>query len=208
MNSEIVRLIVERDIAYKIWDRNKTEDNIKLFLLLSKKLLKRLLSIFPSLSTALEILMKDQIFSFVIRFGLLNRLQSGFRSTHSTTTAFLNVTDGFHKNCERRMVTVLLLFDFSKAFDSVIHDLLSKKLSTIFKFDSRVSIGNELSSLVLILKGIVQGSILGPILFSLYINDIIDAIIFSQCHVYDCTRTTSNYILAVRDLIFLAQSKN
>jgi Reverse transcriptase (RNA-dependent DNA polymerase) len=125
--------------------------------------------------------------------GFLNRLQSGFRSAHSTTTALPNVTDGFHKGCERCLITVLLLLDFSKAFDSVIHDLLWKKLSTIFKFDSTttsliksylsgrsqcVSIGNELSSLAPISK---EGR---PILFSLFINDLIDAIIFSQCHMY------------------------
>jgi Reverse transcriptase (RNA-dependent DNA polymerase) len=127
----------------------------------------RPISILPSLSKALEILMKDQILSFVIRFGLLNRLQSGFHSAHSTTTALLN---DFHKGCERRMVTVLLLLDFSKAFDSVIQDLLCKKLSTIFKFDSTatsfiksylsgrfqcVSIRNEISSLAPILKEVV-----------------------------------------------------
>jgi hypothetical protein len=52
----------------------------------------RPISILPSLSKALEMLIKDQILSFVILFGLLNRLQSGFHSAQSTTTAFLNVT--------------------------------------------------------------------------------------------------------------------
>jgi Reverse transcriptase (RNA-dependent DNA polymerase) len=103
----------------------------------------------PSLSKALELLMKDQIMSFVIRNSYLNRFQSGFRSVHSTTTALLNVTDDFRQACERRFVTVLLLLDFSKAFDSVISD----------RFQC-VSVGDELSSLVPIQKGVVQGSIL------------------------------------------------
>jgi Reverse transcriptase (RNA-dependent DNA polymerase) len=94
------------------------------------------ISILPSLSKDLEILIQDSILSFFIRFGLLNRLQSGFRLAHSTSTALLNVTDCFRKGYERRLVTVLLLLDFFKAFDSVIHDLHCKKLSTIFKFDS------------------------------------------------------------------------
>jgi Reverse transcriptase (RNA-dependent DNA polymerase) len=81
------------------------------------------ISILPSLSKASEIMMKDQILSFVICFDLLNRLQSGFRSGHSTITALLNVTDDFNKAFERRLVTVLLLLDFPKAFDSVIHHL-------------------------------------------------------------------------------------
>jgi Reverse transcriptase (RNA-dependent DNA polymerase) len=79
--------------------------------------------------------MKDQIMPFVIRNCYLNRFQSAFRSAHSTTTALLNVTDDFRQACERRFVTVLLLLDFSKAFDSVIHDLLCNKLLSSFNFD-------------------------------------------------------------------------
>jgi hypothetical protein len=55
------------------------------------------ISILPSLSKTLEILMKDQILLFVIRFGFLNRFQSGFHSVNTTTTALLNFTDDFHK---------------------------------------------------------------------------------------------------------------
>jgi Reverse transcriptase (RNA-dependent DNA polymerase) len=121
-------------------------------------------SIWPSFSKTLELLMKDQIMPFVIRNSYLNRFQSGFCSAHSTTTALLNVTD----DCERRFVTVLLLLDFSKAFDSVIHDLLCNKLLSSFNFDPTavslirsylsnrfqcVSVRDELSSLVPTQKG-------------------------------------------------------
>jgi hypothetical protein len=83
----------------------------------------RSISILPSLSKALKILIEDQSLSFVIRFGPLNFLLSGFHSVHSTTTV-LNNTDDFHKVCERRLVTFLLLFDFSKAFEhSTLHHL-------------------------------------------------------------------------------------
>jgi Reverse transcriptase (RNA-dependent DNA polymerase) len=111
----------------------------------------------------LELLMKDQIMPFVIRKSYLNRFQSGFRSAHSTTTALLNVTDDFRQACERRLIIVLLLLDFSKAFDSVIHDLLCNKLLSSFNFDPTA--GDELSSPIQ--KGVLQGSILGSILFSL-----------------------------------------
>jgi Reverse transcriptase (RNA-dependent DNA polymerase) len=93
-------------------------------------------SILPSLSKAHELLIKDQIMDFVMRNCLLNRLQSGFRPAHSPTIALLNVTDDFRKSCERHLITVLLLLDFSKAFDSVIQDLLCSKLSLNFRFHS------------------------------------------------------------------------
>jgi Reverse transcriptase (RNA-dependent DNA polymerase) len=72
----------------------------------------RPISILPSLSKALELLMKDQIMPFVIYNSYLNRFQFGFRSAHSTTTALLNVTNGFRQTCEYRFVAVLLLLDF------------------------------------------------------------------------------------------------
>jgi hypothetical protein len=58
--------------------------------------------------------------AFLIRNGFLIRFQLGFRSTHSTTTALLNVTDDFRKACE-------LLLDFSKAFNRIVRDLLYHK---------------------------------------------------------------------------------
>jgi hypothetical protein len=80
--------------------------------------------------------MKDQIVAFVIQNGFLNRYQSGFCSALSTTTALLNVTDTFCKAYEQNLVNFLLLLDFSKAFDSVAHDLLSNKLFSYFNFQS------------------------------------------------------------------------
>jgi Reverse transcriptase (RNA-dependent DNA polymerase) len=130
---------------------------------------------------------------------LLNPLHSGFRTAHSSSAALLNVTDDFHKACERFPMTVLLIFDFSKAFYSVIHDILCSKLSRNFPFHSTavaliksylsdrhqcVCVGDEISSFALILRGVIQGSILGPVFLLLFINDLLEVIMFSKAHLY------------------------
>jgi Reverse transcriptase (RNA-dependent DNA polymerase) len=111
----------------------------------------------------------------------------------------LIVTDDFRKASEHRFSTVLLLLDFSKAFDSVVHDLLCSKLSSKFKFHSTATAlvksylsdrcqcvcnGEEISSFAPILRGMVQGSIVGSVFFSLFISDLLNVIIFCQAHLY------------------------
>jgi ribonucleases P/MRP protein subunit RPP40 len=90
-------------------------------------------------------------------------------------------------------VTLFLLLDFSKAFDNVWHSLLLIKLSLYFKFGGTavalvgsylsdrfqcVSVGGILSELIAGTRAVVQGSVLGPLLFSIFINDIVAQIDF------------------------------
>jgi hypothetical protein len=78
--------------------------------------------------------MRDQMIRFIDGNRLLSPYQSGFRSGHNTATALLKITNDIQRGCDRRMVTLLLLLDFSKAFDNVRRSLLLKKLSLYFKF--------------------------------------------------------------------------
>ena len=118
---------------------------------------------------------------------LLDEYQSGFRSGYSTQTALLKLTDDIRWARDNKMVTAMLLFDFSKAFDSVCHVTLVKKLSKLgFSFAAIKWIASYLSDRTQAVssgfgtkstflstnKGVPQGSILGPILFALYVGDV------------------------------------
>jgi Reverse transcriptase (RNA-dependent DNA polymerase) len=151
----------------------------------------RPISILPALSNALEKIMKDQIVTFCNERGLLNRLQSGFRAGHSTTTALLKITDDISKELDRNLVTILLLLDFFKAFDTVNFKLLCQKLRNFFYFSESaiefvksyltgrpqcvlfVYANDSFSSYLPVTQGVL-----------FFINDISNAILFSNYHIY------------------------
>jgi hypothetical protein len=72
--------------------------------------------------------MRDQIVSFLDCTRALDRFQSGFRKYHSTVTALLRASDNIYRMLDQKVVVALLLLDFSKAPDSVDHELLCPKI--------------------------------------------------------------------------------
>jgi hypothetical protein len=96
-------------------------------------------------------------------------------------------------------MTVLLLLDFSKAFDNIVHSFLCSKLSSLFRFHGTavelirsylsdryqcVYVDGKISDLVLVARGVVQSSVLEPLLFSLFITDITSRISHCRYHLY------------------------
>lgn len=159
----------------------------------------RPVSILSCLGKTLEKLVHQQIIKYLEDNKILSPMQSGFREQCSTTTALIKVVDDIRKAIDRRHLTLAALLDLSKAFDCVNHNLLAAKLSSIGFSESvlkwfenylgnrfqRVSLNDtDLSDWELILHGVPQGSALGPLLFSLYINDITTEICHCKAHLY------------------------
>ncbi len=158
----------------------------------------RPISLLPTLSKVIERLVSFQVCKYLDNHNLFNSYQSGFRPLHSTGTALLDICNHLLDALDNGKVSVLTLLDFSKAFDTINHDLLLAKLkslgfmsSSILWFQSylsyrqqRVVFENSVSEWHPILNGVPQGSILGPVLFIIMTHNISDAITSSNFHLY------------------------
>lgn len=154
----------------------------------------RPISLLCSLSKALEKIVASQIIKHMETTKKLDPFQSAYRKGHSTQTALLRVLDAAKRAADDRMVTIMVLFDFSKAFDRVVHSKLIEILKKLGFSDSalqwiisylkdrkqsvRDNDGNVSASRS-INTGVPQGSVLGPLLFSLYISGL--SKIFTIC---------------------------
>lgn len=146
----------------------------------------RPISLLPLIGKVFEKVVKGQIDTYLCENNILNKSQFGFRKGLSTASAINDLTDYIHSSFEDKSMTGTIFCDLSKAFDCVSHGLLLKKLGH-YGFSTHsvnliasylngrrqfVSLRGVSSDTVLITCGVPQGSILGPILFLIYINDL------------------------------------
>ena len=148
--------------------------------------------------------MNNQIVTYIDEQGLLASGISGYRRGHSTTTVLLGIRDDVIKAMKRGEVTMMVCADYSKAFDTVqfkavlmkMHGMgFSKKflrwvLNYLCERQQFVQIDDASSELATVEFGVPHGSILGPILFNLYVSDLHEKL---KCPCYQYADDTTFY---------------
>jgi retron-type reverse transcriptase len=164
----------------------------------------RPVSCLPSASKVLEIVVCSQLSDYLETNKLLPDNQHGFRPKRSTMTAWQEIQLDWALNTEQNMVTGVLLWDLSAAFDTLDCEGLCKKLalfgvkprsvgwvkSFLTGRSQKVRIGSELSSSRMVTTGVPQGGILSPLIFVLFVSDLQDWLSHSTAQTYaDDTHT-------------------
>ena len=149
----------------------------------------RPVSVLPSFSKFLERIIYNRLNDYLTNLNVLCDEQYGFRKNHSPTLALIDLYDKISSALDRGDIAVGIFLDLSKAFDTVNHNILFEKLEHYgicglalkwvkSYFSNRlqfVDFNGHVSSRFNISCGVPQGSILGPLFFLLYINDIVNA---------------------------------
>ena len=155
-------------------------------------------SLLPIQIKLLEKVVHNRMMTYFDRFLILNNKQGGFRPNHSTIDTIVNFTEDIYKNMNKGQPTIAVYIDLRKAFDTVNHSILLKKLHHLgirgSNYDwvknylhdrTQCTLANNLCSpSSKIVCGVPQGSVLGPLLFLIYVNDMKNVLCHSNHHLY------------------------
>ena len=181
----------------------------------------RPISINSTIAKVFERIVYNQLYDNLSTNNILSKYQSGFRQLHLTVTALLDSTNDWYVNADQGLLISVVL-DLKKAFDTVDHTILLRKLepygitgternwfkSYLHNRKQSCSIDGKLSLPRMISSGVPQGSILGPLLFIIYINDLPYFLNYSKARMFadDINITTTAETLD--ELKFFCQQRS
>ena len=173
----------------------------------------RPISVLPTVSKLFERIMDKQIVAYITPF--LSSLLCGFRKGYNAQHALVRLLEKFKISLDEGGKAGAVLMDLSKAFDCIRHDLLIAKLHAygfsrkaltlinnyLTNRQQRVKVNGSFSSWKSVIRGVPQGSVLGPLLFNIYINDLLLFIQDSDiCNyaddttIYTCNKNLDNIV--------------
>lgn len=169
----------------------------------------------------MESMIAERLKWFLKEYQIIHPCQSGFRSDRSTLDNILALHDDIYRNIQNKRTVVTVFLDIERAYDTVWRKGLLAKLFALglrgrfLRWTSaflsqrtfQVRVGSELSGTFDVENGIVQGSVLSPILFTLMINDLPDNIINSKalfaddCAIWDAGLVVENTVKSIQDTL-------
>lgn len=145
----------------------------------------------PHFAKIFDKLVANQLIDHLEKYNLLTPFQSGFRKSYSTQAALLKISEDFRKGIDNGLLTILVLFDFKKAFDSLKHSTLLQKMQELNFSDQSIlwfrsyltgrsqaiiDLKGTCSEFLGVTSGIPQGSNPGPVVFLILINSIVSCL--------------------------------